>query len=147
MKARAVLIGALLLAGCIPLDPAPEDIALERLEEADAHFAAGRFAEAEPHYAFVVSKRDRAREAYLKMAVCQQRLGREADAVASLRRLLGVDGYHAGGLRMLAGLLAGRGQEAEALGLYRRLLELRPEDRDLRREIARLEQKTGQGKR
>ena len=146
MKARAALVGALLLSGCFPLDPAPEDIALERLEEADAHFAAGRFAEAEPHYAFVVSKRDRAREAYLKMAVCQQRLGRDPDAVTSLRRLLGVDGYHAEGLRMLGGMLAGRGQAAEELVFYRRLLELKPEDQGLRREIARLEQEAGQGK-
>ncbi len=146
MNRRGALVGVLLLAGCLPLDPAPEDIALERLEEADALFAAGRFAEAEPHYAFVVSKRDRAREAYVKMALCQQRLGRDADAVTSLRRLLGVDGYHAGGLRMLAGLLAGRGQEAEALGLCRRLLELTPDDKDLRREIARLEQAAGRGK-
>lgn len=146
MKARAAFVGALLLAGCFPLDPAPEDIALDRLEEADAHFAAGRFAEAEPHYEFVVLKRDLVREAHLKLAVCQQRLGRDTDAVASLRRLLGVDGYHAGGLRMLAGLLVGRGQEAEALGLYRRLQEIKPEDKELQREITRLEKQTGRGK-
>jgi tetratricopeptide (TPR) repeat protein len=102
------VLGALAAAGCggAGWDPAPEEIALDRLEIADALFEEGRWAEAEPEYAYVVKVRDRIVGAWLRLAECRERQGRPADAAAALRGLLRVDPGNEEGRAHLARLEA-----------------------------------------
>jgi tetratricopeptide (TPR) repeat protein len=132
---------ALLAAGgCWPSHPdAPEDTALDVFEQAEAHFAAGRYADAAPGYEFAIKYRDRWKEPYLKLARCHEALGHEEEAVKILERLLRVDRFDENGLSALGRLHAHRGSTDRALDCYRRLRDLRPEDRSLDGEIARLE--------
>jgi len=94
------------LAGCSDPPPAPDEAALERYEEANLLFEAGRYADAAPLYASVIPVRDRLKDAYFKLATCHEKLGREDLAVEVLERLLRVDRVDEEGLRRLAGLRA-----------------------------------------
>lgn len=91
--ARALWALSLLAAGgCWPSRPeAPEERALDVFEQAEAHFAAKRYADAATEYEFVIEARNRWKEPYLKLARCHEALGREGDAVQVLRKLLRVD--------------------------------------------------------
>ena len=133
-----VLLG---LAGCSFRDQpnVPEEDAVERLIQADALFAEGRYEEAEPHYEFSIKHRWRAKEPYLKLALCRQALGRDAEAVDALRKLLRWDRDDEPALRAVARLEERRGRVAEALEACRHLKTLRPDDKELEGEIARLE--------
>ena len=91
--ARALSALALLAAaGCMPSRPeAPEERALDVFEQAEAHFAAKRYADAAPEYEFVIEARNRWKEPYFKLARCHEAMGREEQAVKVLERLLRVD--------------------------------------------------------
>ena len=139
--ARGLAVLTLLAAaGCLPSHPpAPEEEALERFEEAEAHYAAGRMAEAAEGYEFVISRRPRWKEAYVKLARCREVTGREEDAASVWERLLAGDRFDEDALRSLGRLYARLGSTDRAIERYRRLRELRPSDRSLDGEIARLE--------
>jgi len=135
--ALLLVLGA---AGCFPdHPPAPEELALEHFAEGEAYFAKGRVAEAAIEYEFAATHRPRWKEAYVKLARCREIQGRDEDAISALERLLLQDRTDEEGLRTVATLYARRGDAERALDRYRRLRALRPEDRSLDGEIARLE--------
>lgn len=140
-SARAFLVLALLpLGGCFnDGPPAPEEVALDRYDDADVQLAAGRYEEAAQGYEYAILHRSRWKEAYVKLARCREAQGRDADAAAVLERLLGIDRFDEEALRTLGRLYARLGSTDQALLRYRRLRDLRPEDRSLDGEIARLE--------
>jgi tetratricopeptide (TPR) repeat protein len=89
---RATAALALLLAGCFPGGAeTPEERALEVFEQAEAHFAARKYADAVPEYEFVISARERWKEPYFKLARCHEAMGKEEAALKVLERLLRVD--------------------------------------------------------
>ncbi|HZF00045.1 MAG TPA: tetratricopeptide repeat protein [Planctomycetota bacterium] len=138
--ARALLLLALLPAGCWPNNPdAPEETALERFQMAEEYLAGGHYYAAAIEYEFVVRHRWRWKEPYIKLARCYESLGRDEDAIADLERLLVVDSRDEDALRSLGRLYAKRGDAARAIAQYRQLRTLHPEDRSLDGEIARLE--------
>jgi tetratricopeptide (TPR) repeat protein len=137
---RAALF--LLLAACSSPPPAPDEVALERYGEAEILFSQGRYSEAAPHYEFCVSARDRFKDAYYRLAYCQEATGQEGKAVSTLERLLRVDREDEYSLRHLWRLYAHRGFAAQALDAARRLQELYPRDAALKAEVARLEKLT-----
>lgn len=137
---RAALF--LLLAACSSPPPAPDEVALERYGEAEILFSQGRYAEAAPHYEFCVSARDRFKDAYYRLAYCQEATGQEGKAVSTLERLLRVDREDEYSLRHLWRLYTHRGFAAQALDAARRLQALYPRDDALKAEVARLEKLT-----
>lgn len=141
ISARAIAVGSLLLvAGCfLTHTPAPEEVAINVYQDAEELFAAKDYDEAARKYEFVIQARDRWKDPYLKLAQCRHAVGREADAMEILRRLLAVDRYDEQALERLGRLLAARGENSRALECFRRLREVRPADLELGREIARLE--------
>jgi tetratricopeptide (TPR) repeat protein len=142
MKAlrRLSLLALLGTAGCFPdHPPAPEELALERYEDAEAHYAAGRVADAAVDYEFAAANRPRWKEAYLKLGRCRELQHREDDAIVVYERLLIQYRNDEDGLRAVAKLYAQRGEPDKALDRYRRLKTVNPQDRSLDGEIARLE--------
>ena len=136
--ARCLLL--LCAAGCWPdHPPAPEELALEHYEDAEAHFAAGRVNDAAIEYEFAAVNRPRWKEAYLKLARCRELQHREDDAILAYERLLIQYKNDEDGLRGVAKLYAQRGDADKALDRYRRLKAQTPQDRSLDGEIARLE--------
>ena len=127
------------LAGCASMPPAPDELALERYGQAEMLFTQGRYAEAAPHYEFCVSARDRFKDAYYRLAYCQESTGQEGKAVATFERLLRVDRQDEYALKHLWRLHVHRGFPALALDAVRRLQELYPSDAALKAEAARLE--------
>jgi tetratricopeptide (TPR) repeat protein len=121
------------------MPPAPDEVAMERYAEAEDLFRDGRYAEAAPHYEFCISTRDRFKEAYYRLAYCQETLGQEGKAVSTLERLLRVDREDEYALRHLWRLYVHRGFTAQALDAARRLQALFPRDDALKAEVARLE--------
>jgi tetratricopeptide (TPR) repeat protein len=138
MKAAGPL-ALVLAASCSSMPPAPDEVALERYARAEPLYEQGRYAEAVPHYEFCVSSRDRFKEAYYRLAYCQEQLGQEGKAVATLERLLRVDRHDEYALRHLWRLYVHRGFAPQALEAARRLEELFPSDAQLKAEVARLE--------
>lgn len=139
--ARALAtLGLLAAGGCWPImDPAPEEIALDRYESAEKDFAAGRYADAAPGYEFAISARERWRDPYYKLARCREALGREDDAIVTLEKVLRFDRFDPQALAELGRLCVRRGATERALEYYHRLRDLRPGDRTWDGEIARLE--------
>jgi DNA-binding SARP family transcriptional activator len=133
--APALLLSA---AGCMAFVEPPEETALDRLLEAEALFAEGRWSDAEVRFAYVVSVRDRCLDAYVKLAECQRRRNDPEAAAATLERLLKVDPYHVVALRELARRSAEQGRREEALERYLKLQEALPGDRAAAAEIERL---------
>jgi tetratricopeptide (TPR) repeat protein len=94
MRAAGAMAALALLAagGCWhQTAEAPEERALDVFENAEALFAARRYAEAVPEYEFVIGARDRWKEPYFKLARCHEAMGHEEQAVQVLERLLRVD--------------------------------------------------------
>lgn len=140
MRAGGGLLLLGLLAGCpAAIPPAPDDVALERYHEANAHWEAGKFAEAIPLYEFVLSRRDRIREAYHRLSWCYEVLGQEERAILTLERLLRIDRRDEYSLWNLLRMYTHRGRLEEAVGACKALLEARPNDPELRGELTRLE--------
>lgn len=127
------------LAACAPMPAPADEVALERYGHAEILFAQGRYAEAAPHYEFCVSARDRFKDAYYRLAYCQESAGQEGRAVATLERLLRVDKQDEYALKHLWRLYVHRGFASQALDAARRLQELYPSDATLKAEVARLE--------
>ena len=104
----AVLV---LLAGCGgEMLPAPDEVALVRLQEANELFERGAFAEAVPRYEFVIKHRDLVKEAYHKLARCHESLGdvpRAIEILEKARRVDRSDDYVARELARLEGLKKG----------------------------------------
>jgi tetratricopeptide (TPR) repeat protein len=137
---RMAVLALLSSVGCFPSHPAaPEEEALERYGEAEAHFAAGRYLEAAEGYESVVQRRPRWKDAYLKLARCREATGRSEEAANVFERLLAGDRFDEDALRALGRLYAALGSTDRAIDCYRRLRELHPGDRSLDGEIARLE--------
>jgi tetratricopeptide (TPR) repeat protein len=142
MKTARGLALLLLLGtgGCLPdRPPAPEELALEHYADGEEYLAAGRVDEAAVEYEYAVTHRPRWKEAYVKLARCRERQGRDEESISVLERLLRVDASDEDGLRFVATLYARRGDPERALDRYRRLRALHPDDRSLDGEIARLE--------
>lgn len=134
------ILALLSFAGCFPSHPAvPEEEALERYDETEPLFAAGRYAEAAEGYEYVIQRRPRWKDAYLKLARCREATGRPEEAAAVFERLLEGDRFDEDALRALGRLYAGLGSTDRAIERYRRLRELHPGDQALDGEIARLE--------
>lgn len=133
----AILLSA---AGCFnDGPPAPEEIALDRYDEAEAAFAAGRYEEAAQGYDYAARTRPRWKDAHVKLARCRQAQGRDLEAAAALEAWLAIDRFDEETLGAAARIYAKLGATEQALSRYRRLRELRPEDPTLDGEIARLE--------
>ena len=142
MKAFRVPSLLLLLAagGCWPNpDPAPEEIALERYQVAEQYFAEGKYHDAAIEYEYAIQHRWRWKAAYIRLAACHERTGREDGAVSVYERLLKVDGSDEDALRALGKIHAKRGDAARALPYYKKLQSLHPDDPALAAEVARLE--------
>jgi tetratricopeptide (TPR) repeat protein len=138
---RAAILGAILAAaGCSRGgERTADDAALERYALAGDLFEKKRYREAILHYEYVLSVRDRIKDAYLRLAACHEALGSDGEAVAVLERARRVDRTDEAVLRGLGRLHARRGAAREAVRAYRDLLEVRPGDEAVRAEIARLD--------
>src|SRR5689334_16617277 len=110
-RGRALLIAGLLgAAGCRPdLPPAPEEVALDRYQEAERLMAAGRNDEAAFEFEFVIHHRWRWKAPYVQLARCHEAAGRDADAIVVFERLLRVDDTDEDALRGLGRLYVRRG--------------------------------------
>jgi tetratricopeptide (TPR) repeat protein len=128
-----------LAASCAPAAPAPEELALDRYREGDAYFAQGHYDRAVPHFEYVVSARERMKDAHYKLAYCHEAMGRDADATAVLEKVLRTDRQDEYALRHLWRLYLHRGFVDPALDCCRQLAKLYPRDEGLWAEIARLE--------
>lgn len=90
MKGAAAML--LLAAGCGRPDIATsDDLALERLAEADAHFEAKRWGAAAAAYEDVVLYRDLVRKAWLRLSASYAEMGEREKAVGALDRWLRID--------------------------------------------------------
>lgn len=127
-----------LLSGCSTLSE--DEVARDLYEKAGAHFEKGEYEDAAPLYAYVIRKRERIRDAHLRLAVCLEKTDRPVEALTVLERYLRyVDPSDADALRSAARLYAGRGYAEEAKRTYRKLLDSNPPDADeIRAEMARL---------
>lgn len=134
MRRRSLCLG-LLLAGCASA-ASPDEVALDRYYEANHLFGEQQYTRAARHYEFVISARDRLKDAYHKLAYCYEVRDREGDAVAVLERLLRVDRQDEVALWNLGRLYTHRGLLDDAIKAYRALEGRYPE---VRGEIARLE--------
>lgn len=104
MKPAPALL-LLALSACWPAnEPAPEEIALVRYEDAEKLFGERRYAEAAPEYEYVVRHRNRWKDPYVKLARCHEELGRRDEAIRVLERLLAFDRDDEQGRRELARL-------------------------------------------
>ena len=142
MKALRLPVFLVLLstAGCWPNPvPAPEEIALERYEVAEKFFAEGKYSDAAIEYEYAIQHRCRWKAAYLRLAACHERSGREDGAVSVYERLLKVEASDEDALRALCRIHAKRGDAARALPYYKKLQALHPDDPALAAEVARLE--------
>ena len=90
---RALAVLALIPAGgCFPSGAeTPEEHALDVFEDAEAHFAARRYADAVAEYTFVIGARERWKEPYYKLARCHEAMGHEEEAVKTLEGVLRFD--------------------------------------------------------
>jgi tetratricopeptide (TPR) repeat protein len=106
MRSFPVLL-VLAVAGCMPShDPAPEEEALLVYEQAEALYAEKRYAEAAPHYEFVIHHRNRWKDPHVKLARCYEATGRRAEAIRVLEKLLAFDRFDEEGRREIARLQA-----------------------------------------
>ncbi len=134
---KGVLAAVLAAAGgCASGAAPPDEVALERFEAGNALVAAGRLAEAVPHYEFAVSNRDRFKEAYYRLAYCHEVLGDESRAVGTYEKVLRVDKVDERALRELGRLYTHRGLLEQAIGAYK---VLGAGDPAARAELQRLE--------
>lgn len=90
------LLGAILLlalaVGCgRAATPTVDDLALDRLAEADALYERRRWAEAAVAYEEVVRRRDLIRDAWLRLSSCYAALGDRSRAAGTLDRWLRID--------------------------------------------------------
>lgn len=140
-RVRAMaLLGLVSATGCWTLHtPAPEEQALEVYDSAEDHFKDGEYDEAAREYEFVIQARDRWKDAYLKLARCYEATDRREKAIDVLDRLLRVDQFDEEALNLLGRICVRQGAPDRALACYRRLQKLRPGDRSVEAEIARLE--------
>jgi tetratricopeptide (TPR) repeat protein len=138
---RALAAGFLLTAGgCLPdHPPVPEEVAVDRFEAGEKMYAEGKFAEAAVEFEYALKYRPRWKAAYVRLADCDEKTKHETDAIDVFERLLRIDRTDEDALRGLGRLYAGRGEPARALECWRRLKVLRPDDRSIDGEIARLE--------
>jgi len=90
MRGAAALL--VLAAGCgRSAGPTADELALERLAEADALHAEKRWEEAAVRYEEVVRRRDLIRDAWLRLSECYAAWGDRARAASTLERWLRVD--------------------------------------------------------
>jgi tetratricopeptide (TPR) repeat protein len=134
---RRALAFLVLVAGCLDA-PTLDEIALEKYEEANKLYDAGKFAEAVPGYEYVIKWRDRVLDAYFRLATCHEKLGRPEEAITVLVGARRVDPVNGTTLRALARLYAATGHHAEAIEANAKIVELYPDDQSARDELARL---------
>ena len=142
MKTTFLLLlpGVLASAGCMPdHPPAPEEVAIDRFDAGKKLFEAGKYTDAATEFEYDLHYRPRWKEPYVLLASCHEKLRHDDDAIAVLERLLHIDGSDDDALRGLGRIYAGRGDAVHALGYYRKLQGLHPDDRSLDGEITRLE--------
>lgn len=137
---RALAWGLLLAAGCrTGVEAAPDEVAIERFEKANDLFENRRYGEAAPHYRYVISKRDRLKDAYHRLAYCLEVTGAGGEAITLLENALKVDRHDEYAQRHLARLYTHYGYVAEAVKSLKDVFERHPEDGALKAEIARLQ--------
>lgn len=109
MRERVLRVLVLtLLAGCSPnLSPSPDEIAVEKYQEANALFKEGKYAEAIPLYEYVIKHRDRIQGAYHNLSRCYESTGDVPRAIAALEKARRVDRSDEYAARELARLLGG----------------------------------------
>ena len=113
-----VLLGAVAVAGCLPdHPPAPEELAIERFEEGEKLFAAGKYPDAAIEFEYALKHRPRWKAAYTRLADCHEKSGREDDAIAVYERLLKIDSTDDDALRGLGRIYGRRNDAARALGV------------------------------
>ncbi|HEV3029832.1 MAG TPA: hypothetical protein VG457_19790 [Planctomycetota bacterium] len=135
-----VLLGLIAAGGCLPNNPpAPEELAIERFDEGERLLSEGHPTDAAIEFEYALKHRPRWKAPYARLALCQEKLGRDNDAIVVYERLLQIDGADEDALRGLGGIYGRREDAAHALEYYRKLQALHPEDRSLAAEIARLE--------
>ncbi len=82
---------------------------------------------------------------YLILALAEEKLGRNAERLAALEAYARRGGKSPEHLKQLAKLLAGAGQDEQAIAAYRRLLYITPTgDDDLHRQLGQLHEKRNQ---
>ena len=114
----------------------PEEIALERFQQAQSLTANGQYKAAIPHYAYAIRARNRMKGAYHGLAFCWEKLGDGSRAVEDLENLVKVDPQDERALRELGRLYTHRGLIKKAISAYEALEGRYPQ---MREEIARLE--------
>ena len=135
-------VAAAVLAGC-GTAATPDEEAVEQYHLANPLFEQGRYAEAIPLYEKVISRRDRIKDAYYKLAYCYEVRGEESRSVEKLEQVLLVDAQDEYALRHLWRLYCHRGFADDALRMAKKLETLYPGDAKLKGEIARLESLKG----
>ena len=134
------LLGLLAAGGCMPdHPPAPEELAIDHFDDGEQLFAAGKYTDAAIEYEYALKHRPRWKAAYVRLGECHEKSGREDDAIAVYERLLKLDRIDDDALGGLGKIYARRNDAARALGYYRQLKALHPDERALDAEISRLE--------
>ena len=125
-----------LILSCSSIPMAPEEIALEKFQEAEGLMRSESYKEAIPLYAYAIKVRERMKGAYHGMAYCWEKMGFESRAVEVLENLIKIDPQDERGLRELGRLYKHRGLLDEAIRTYKALAVRYPDEQN---EVARLE--------
>ena len=130
---------AVFIAGCSGRLVPDDELAIPRFETANGLVADHEFAEAIPHYQFVVTHRDRLKDAWHRLAYCLEKTGRTSEAISAYEGALRADRQDKHALKHLVRIYTHMGFMDEAIDAGKTLLALRGGNRKLEAEIARLE--------
>ncbi|MDP6957605.1 MAG: hypothetical protein QF645_02210 [Planctomycetota bacterium] len=139
-----VLSSALLLSACAPRELIKDEIALDRYKEANAAFVKEQYQECIPHYEYVIQWRDRIFDAYVKLGICYEQVGRGEESVTILKTLLRVDPTNIEGMRTLAHVYERSNDQQSAIDLQQKLLDRNPGDKQAWNDLQRLRGESGE---
>ena len=139
MRSITTAVLAVLIAGCSGREVSPDELAIPRFETANGLVASGEYEEAIPHYRFVVTHRDRLKDAWHRLAYCLEKTGRTSEAISAFEGALRADKQDKHALKHLVRIYTHMGFTDEAINAGKTLVALRGGDTKLEAEIARLE--------
>ena len=143
MKRVFFFLSFVLLLSACSRELVKDEIALDRYKEANVAFAEERYQECIPHYEYVIRWRDRIFDAYVKLGICYEQVGRGEESVSILKTLLRVDPTNIEGMRALAHAYEKHNNRSSAIDLQQKLLDRNPEDKQAWNDLLRLRGESG----